>query len=256
MLEYDSGYLGILEILKAGYVQPIFRPAVKVDINLSRSQNFYLIYEDIIEHIDMHGNYFRDTKKGNDKMPYGDTISSLQSLNLLETNTNSQIKEFLRERIDRSIIWLYIVLHNFTGATVKISKKDESINVLIMKDSLKSSKARFTEIKKIEESIQFILLNRNPSIVELVLFCGKYCLESLLICAITKKDQYFIDLIKIIINSGKCDCYKIVPIVRGGNFKDTDIKCEELKKALHGCLVYQIENPDASKEDILDSYKR
>lgn len=240
MLDYNHGYIGIIEMIKTNYISPIFKPRVEIEINNFKSENFYFIYKRVLENIDL-------------EIPEDIFRTNTIMHNKLVCESNS-IKTILEGKIDIRIIWLYAVLHNYLGLIYKNGGKPEYVNALIMKESFKASRQKYIQIKRIEENLIYLFNESNRSLEEIVIYCKELLFESLMIAAIVKEEFYYFELVKNIINQNIYDCYKVAPIVNGNDFKNTPVRGVEIKKALEHCFLYQIRNPKSTKEDIINSY--
>ncbi|KAI4292223.1 tRNA nucleotidyltransferase (CCA-adding enzyme) [Pancytospora philotis] len=229
MLDYTHGYLGLLNILRTGYVAPVFSPPVQAGVDVDGSIKFHTRCAALL---------------GLEICDSGYSAGPAYSL-------EDATAELVRKRVDAPTIRLYIVLNNFIGLKAESKKREEFVNALIMQDGLKSSKSRVSSIRCIEDSIAYIrdATNRDP--VEMGLFCGEHLFEALVICAAKYGEERYIDLIKFFASSKRYDWYKTRPRVNGNDLVAMGVQPRDIKQGLHKCLVYQIKYPKAKKKRIL-----
>lgn len=278
MLRYENGYVGIHEIIATGYINPVFKPSVSMDIDREKSMNFYINCQKIVSSLENAsqtdgrqpdadidggcGRYSESIKEAtSDPSPshpeQGKIADGLCRISFLNDTHKPPVcrKDFVWSKVEKATLWLYMILHSFTGIKVLDKNKLEYVNVLVIKNSLKGSKAKTTRMKNLERSMDYLCDRKNNHIVRLLLFCREHTFESLLICAVKSSDHYFTELLNRVIDSGACDCYTTEPVVKGDDLRNMGVPAQRIKFELLDCLVYQIEHPAASKEEILRNYR-
>lgn len=222
MLEYDNAEDGILEIITNNLTIPVFKPKVSKEIDRKKAVEF------------------------------------LDSLNetLAQINSKGLTARLKKKKIDFHVLKLYIVFQYFMNIKVKYESKMSFVNVLIMKESLKTTKRLFNAIKKVEDNIEEILKNGIDDIVELVVKCREYWLESLILLYITTKNRSYFDFILDIFEQGYQECYLIDPHVNGDFLISMKVESKDFKRILLECFIKQIKTPDMSREELYQSIKK
>lgn len=164
MLEYENGYLGMVEIIKYDCDRLIFSPKSDLKTDPDLALSFYNEYTKI-------KNYIYSIKKD----------------------------VFINDKL----ILLYIYLQFFINLKIDFGKKEEFVNVLILKESLKSSKQMYMAILKIEETIQYLKTTDNIDSIDAVLEGYELWLESTIIAYIHTKNIKFYNIIENVIKDNQ-----------------------------------------------------
>lgn len=217
MMEYSNGHEGLLEIVASGYVDPIFKPRRRIQIERDLAVEFH------------------------------------QRLLQLWPSTHAKLESL---RVDQGILKLYVVLQYFLNMKVSIGKKHEYINVLIMKESLKSSKAYFMLVRRIEECTEYIQGLNECDPVDMMLVCKEVWAESLILLFASTGNQKYRDLIFSILEKKYEECYHTVPLVDGAYLLKKGVPVSQLKKMLKDCLSIQVRNSDLSRETVFEMANR
>ncbi|KAI5170513.1 hypothetical protein PAEPH01_1496 [Pancytospora epiphaga] len=146
-----------------------------------------------------------------------------------------------------------MVLHNYIG--IKTDNMDY-VNVKVVQNSLKGDKGWIKRIRAIEEGIEYMCSEGDDSTVKKVLKCKNHLFEILMISKVTGrlKDADVITL--EILRRRIYNSYKVFPIVNGHDLKDFKIPSRNYRELLFNCFVYQIENPKATKGEILKHFAK
>ncbi|KAM0681291.1 hypothetical protein GINT2_000490 [Glugoides intestinalis] len=222
MLEYENPEDGFLEIIMNNLTIPVFKPRVLKEV---------------------------DPKKA---------IEFLNGLNRITVQINSKelFCKLKKKRIEFPILKLYIVLQYFMNIKIQDGSKMSFVNVLIMKESLKTTRALFNAIKKVEENIEEILKKGIEDIVELVVKCKEYWLETLIILYLVTNDQRYFNCIFDIFEEGRHECYLIEPSVNGDFLISMKVASKDFKRILSECFIKQIKAPDMTREELYQSIKK
>jgi hypothetical protein len=146
-----------------------------------------------------------------------------------------------------------MALRNYLGIQIRQDRRLEYANVVVLRDSLKSSKQRTTHVRRLEECVAYLCDKSNVDLTRLALFCGEHLFEALLIYAATERRTDAENVALDLIRRNIYDCYKVSAIVTGNDLKSLDLPTKGYRAALVDCLVYQIDHPHASKAEILAS---
>lgn len=213
MLDYKNWHEGLLEIVNNGYVHSIFKPRDRIPIDKSLGVSFY------------------------------------QRFSLIWPSVCMKLQDL---RINQRILKLYVILQYFLNMKARTGKAYEYMNVVIMKESLKSSRTCFSLVRKIEESVEYLRGLQEWDPVDIVLTCRETWPESLVLLFASTGNQRYQDLIYSIFEK-KCEkCYLTAPLVNGDYLIEKEIAVPRFKKMLKECLSIQIKNPGLSREAIFE----
>lgn len=259
-LRYEKGYLCIFEIAKSGFSKYVFKEEKNGGVNKEECAWFYTVWLRLINQIQKSGVITKDILKQNKSRD--SFIIMGNEIEELRKEIENRREKLIVEGIHEDILWLYMVFHKYCGKKEEIFKNKENnckngkvnkleyTNYLIMKENLKGSKSQCKSIKKIEESVEYIIKNKGKlDLVEMALYCSEYIFDALIICVVNENDVYYCELMKKVIDMGLHECYKTKPLVKGGDL--CEVKGPEIKNILLKCLIYQIKNPEANKEKII-----
>lgn len=256
MLGYKRGYLGMREILKTGYVDPVFKLTEGYSVDIDRSMNLYFRCLSIIRDSTATDTTATSTTATSDEnlIIRTDLLESeLAALGAAHSAGRGDRPGLLYSLIHRDLLCLYMVLCNFAGKRVRDGKKEEYLNALAMRDGLKSSKEQFSRVRGLETAIDYVRTAGHADTADTILHCREYAVDALLILAATTTDsEKYIRIMTEIIDQRRYDCYRIIPLVTGHDLKH--VSRLEIRGVLHRCLLYQIGHPEASKEEILGQY--
>jgi len=213
MLEYEHGYLGILEIVDHDYVKQIFNPRAGAFIDKSKARDFHTEYVKVKDSI-------------------------------VKLNESITFRE--------EILLLYIVLQFFINLKIPAGKKEEYVNFIILRESFKSNNSRCLAVKKIEETIQFMKSCEVLRPIEVVLEGKENWLEAAVIFYIHSKNAKYFELIKDVIAGKYEKAYLVKPVVDGDFLIENKVSITDFKKVLKKCQIIQIENPKLTKKEIFD----
>lgn len=218
MVQYKNGEDGLIEIIKNNLISAVFKQKCEVndsiDIAIVYSLNLNNFLEDLIK--------------------------------------RKYVDKFSKKVINTQVLRLYTVLQLFVNIKTVENKQNEFINVLIMKDALKTKKEIFYAVQSIEENVEFILENELLDIVGLVVKCKEYWIESLLVLYLKFQNKKYYDVIFDIFDQNYHECYLIKPLINGNFLVEKNIDVKSFKEYLFKCHVLQIKNPKLTANEIYE----
>ncbi|ELA42424.1 uncharacterized protein VICG_00523 [Vittaforma corneae ATCC 50505] len=221
MLQYENGEDGLIEIINNELVFSVFKPKTSIEIDKSKALEYSRNLRDVLNRLS-DGPYLRKLTK---------------------------------KTVDSSLLKLYLVLQYFLNIKISHNQKDEFMNTIVMKDSLKTKKEIFSAVRSIEERIEQLLMNKTSDVVRIVVECKEYWLEVLTILLLKLNEQQYYDMICNIFDQNYHESYLETPLVNGDYLVSLNTDPKDFKHILFECFVLQIKNPDLLRDEIYSRYK-
>ncbi|EOB11969.1 tRNA adenilyl transferase [Nosema bombycis CQ1] len=232
MIEYPKGHLGILEIIRTGYVECVF--GIKKIVKYESAVNFYY---DVLEILDT--SLSRDTPVDCLEIP----------------------KEYSESRW---IYNLYLILHECSKEITQSGKKTVFINAIIAKQSLVCSNRIYSVINRIEKGLKVLdsfNLSNNTNLLLFVFYFKDLWFEILVLeFALRKKfNENFEELLRAI-KIIKKD--KIINKVETRSPLDTsilssllDIEPKFISYFAAESIIFKISQSEISNDDLVSYLK-
>lgn len=222
MLGYECGEDGLVEIVNNDLVFSVFKPGINIEIDKSKAFEYSKNLKDALRRL----------------------------------SDREYLCRFTKKTVDSSLLKLYLVLQYFLNIKIGNNKKEEFVNVMVVKDSLKSRKEMFSAVRAIEEHAEHILVDKTTDVVRIVAKCREYWLETLVILFLKFNDNKYYDLICDIFDQNYHESYLETPLINGDYLVSLKTDPKDFKYCLFECFVLQIKNPRLSKDEIYQSIQR
>jgi len=292
MLDHPNRSDGIYEIIRAGYIRPVFKPR---EVRAKEGSNCIAAKEDLNGAVvkELPNDVIADKESGRAE-------KYLNRLKRLSDELNIEKKGLV---MLYSVLLLYSGIKIDTGGLIVMdlfdnagsdkcpstdlpngegqasaekhlssnpvtsnsqmcdspAKRGRFLNDIIATDRLKLKKKYYQDVKAIETILEKVA-SRKMTLVEFAVACGEYLREVVAISDAFYDSDFYTKKLLEIEQRGYLDCFKTAPVVSGDILKERFVVKRLRWKVLEDSLVYQIENRETDArvilEKVLERYDR